>query len=60
MKRAYFIAALFAMLAGCQPKENKEQLKAINKTLEYSSEVLKNTASRALMDMEDKTGGYPL
>jgi hypothetical protein len=51
---AYFIAALVAMLAGCQPKENKEQLKTINKSLEYSNDVIKEAGKRALMEMEDK------
>lgn len=51
---AYLFAALVAMLASCQPKENKIQLRAINKNLEYSNDVIKEASNRALMDMEDK------
>jgi hypothetical protein len=54
MTRAYFFAALVAMLSGCQPKENKAQLKAINESLERSNDVIKNAARRMLMEMEDK------
>jgi hypothetical protein len=54
MTRAYFIAALLTVLAGCQPKENREQLKAINKNLEYSNDVIKEAGTRALREMEEK------
>lgn len=43
------------MLAGCQPKENTEQLKAINMSLEKSNDFIKNAANHVLMEMEEKT-----
>lgn len=55
MTRIYFVAALVVLLAGCQQKENTEQLKAINKSLEKSNDFIKDAANRVLMDMENKT-----
>ncbi|HEY8896951.1 MAG TPA: hypothetical protein VIM79_19145 [Niastella sp.] len=55
IKSTYFIAALVVILAGCQPKEHTEQLKAINESLEKSNGFIKDAASRRLMEMEDKT-----
>lgn len=54
MKRAYFIAALVVVLVGCQPKENTEQLKAINKSLEYSNDIIKEACKRSVLELEDK------
>lgn len=55
MTKVYFIATLVVLLAGCQPKENTEQLKAVNMSLEISNDFIKDAANRVLMDMEYKT-----
>lgn len=59
MTRAYFIAAVVVMLAACQPKENREQLKAINESLEKSNELIKDACRRTLMEMEEKRYKLP-
>lgn len=53
MIRAYFFVALIAILTGCQPKENREQLKAINLSLEKSNELIKGASERALEQMKN-------
>lgn len=55
MIKTYLSIALLTMLAGCHPKENTEQLKAVNMSLEKSNDFIKDAANRVLMDMEDKT-----
>lgn len=41
MKKALIIpAVVIALLVGCRPEENREQLKAVNRSLEFANEVL--------------------
>lgn len=54
MTRIYFITALIAMLVGCQPKENKVQLQAINLSLEKSNDVIKDAGLRVVKELKDK------
>lgn len=53
------IVSLVALLAGCQPKENIEQLKAINVSLEKSNEIIKDAGDRALTEMENDHRNTP-
>lgn len=58
MIRPYYVA-LLAMLAACQPKENKVQLNAINASLEKSNELIKRASERALEQMENNHHDIP-
>lgn len=59
MIRSYCVAVLVTLLVGCQPKENKEQLKAINVSLKKSSELVKDVGRRILLEMEGKKFELP-
>ena len=47
--KPYYLGVLLALLIACRPKENKVQLRAINKSLEKSSELIKGASERALV-----------
>lgn len=60
MIRVYNVAAvMLVMLAACQSRENKEQLKAINLSLEKSNGVIKNAGEYALEQMENNHHDIP-
>lgn len=59
MTRPFYVAALLAMLAACQPKENKVQLRAINTSLEKSNELIIGASERALEQMENNHHDMP-
>jgi|GEM_PF-999104 len=50
MKKALIVpAVIVVLLAGCRPEENPEQLKAVNRSLEYANRVMQD-ANRLIYD----------
>jgi hypothetical protein len=55
MKRALFIpAVIVVLLVGCRPEENREQLKAVNQSLEYANGVMQDANNLVYYDLNSK------
>lgn len=55
MKRTLFIpAVIVVLLVGCRPEENREQLKAVNQSLEYANGVIQNANNLVYEEFNEK------
>lgn len=55
MKKALIIpAVIVVLLVGCRPEENREQLKAVNRSLEYANEVMQQANNLVYEDFIEK------
>ena len=55
MNKYLFISAVIIMLlVGCRPEENPGQLKAVNKSLEYTNEILQDANRRIHKELIEK------
>ena len=53
-KNLFIPTVIIVLLAGCRPEENAGQLKAVNKSLEYSNEILQDANRRIYEELIEK------